>query len=58
MQYTAMRDVEAFKNSTVKKVAIVTDSPLIFRFARMYEAFTGESKAVTQIFKTLHEAKE
>lgn len=56
MRYVAIRDIEAFTNSNIGKVAIVCSSTLVYGMARMYDAYASESPAETQIFNTLDEA--
>ena len=47
----------AIINPTLR-VAIVSDSPLVFGFGRMYEAFSQESPWEIMIFYNLEEARE
>ena len=58
MRQAALRDVRAFERNPVAKVAIVSDSKLIYGLARMYDAFAYESTAETEIFETLDEAEQ
>ena len=57
MREAAHRDVRVFNEHPVKKVAIVSDSPLVFGMARMYESFAHKSSAETRVFKDLKEAE-
>lgn len=54
----AWRDIAAFKQNPVEKIAIVSDSKLIYGLARMYEAFASDSTAETQIFERLNDAEQ
>jgi len=53
---TAQRDIEASKINTDVKVAIVTDSTLVYGMGRMYEAFADESNWQTEIFWKIEDA--
>jgi hypothetical protein len=54
---TAQRDIEAAKLNCNVKVAIVTDSTLIYGLGRMYDAFSDESSWQTELFWTIEEAR-
>lgn len=55
---TAHRDVKAAKLNADVKVAIVTDSTLVYGLGRMYDAFSDESPWETEIFWKVEEAHE
>ncbi len=58
MLSTAQRDIQAAKQNADVRVAIVTDSTLVYGLGRMYEAFSDESPWETAIFWTIEEARE
>jgi hypothetical protein len=53
---TAQRDIEASKTNKNVKVAIVSDSTLVYGLGRMYDAFADESDWQTEIFWKIEEA--
>lgn len=57
IMHVAHRDIDASKINPDVKVAIVTDSSLVYGLGRMYEAFCNESEWQTEIFWKLEEAK-
>jgi hypothetical protein len=58
MMLTAQRDIEASKTNKNVKVAIVTDSTLVYGLGRMYDAFADESDWQTEIFWKIEEARD
>ncbi len=54
----AMQDIEASKMHPGIKVALVSESPLVFGFGRMYEVFTEESHWETMMFYNIEEAQK
>jgi hypothetical protein len=56
LMLTAQRDIEASKTNKNVKVAIVTDSTLVYGLGRMYDAFADESDWQTEIFWKIEEA--
>ena len=58
LQEAAMRDIEASKMHPGIKVAVVSDSPLVFGLGRMYEVFAEEGHWETMIFYNIEEAQK
>jgi len=58
IQELADQDRKAAEINPSIKVAVVSDSPLVFGFGRMYEAFSQDSPWEIMIFYRLKEAKE
>jgi len=58
MMLVAQRDADASKINANVKVAIVTDSSLVYGLGRMYEAFADESNWQTEIFWKIEEAHD
>ena len=62
LENTALRNIEASKTHPGIKVAIVSDSPLVFGIGRMYEAYykvnANERYWETMIFYDVKKARE
>jgi len=56
LKQVARDDMAIFPNHNIKKIAIVTQSPLVYGYARMYEAYIHSIKAEYKIFENLEEA--
>ncbi len=54
----AMQDIVASKMHPGIKVALVSESPLVFGFGRMYEVFVEESQWETMMFYDIEEAQK
>ncbi len=58
MMNLAEQDQAASEKNQNVKVAIVSDSPLVYGLGRMYEAFSGDNPWEIMIFYELKEAQE
>lgn len=58
MKVLASQDLQASEINPHMKVALVSESPLVFGLCRMYEAFYGDGPWQTRVFKSLAEAEK